>query len=90
MIRPYLSDITAYRKGHSAEMTLLTLVEHWKDAIFCQKQIVGVFSTDMSKAFDSLLPQLLRKKNGNKWLNKNAVELVESYFENGKNRVKIG
>ena len=89
-IKPYLSDsVTAYRKGNSTETTLLTLVENWKDAAD-QKQIVGVLSTDMSKAFDSLYPPLLIKKMEIYGFSKNAIDMMESYFENRKNRVKIG
>ena len=72
-IKPYLSDsITAYRKGNSTETTLLTLVENWKDEVD-QKQIVGVLSTDMSKAFDYLYPPLLLKKMEIYGFSKNTI-----------------
>ena len=45
--------MTAYRKRHSCETTLLMLIEDWKQAVD-SKQLVSVLSTDMSKAFDSL------------------------------------
>ena len=49
--------MTAYRKKHSREVTLLTLVEEWKQAVD-RKELVTVLPTDMSKAFDSLCPAL--------------------------------
>ena len=89
-IKPYLNDsITAYWKDNSAETTLLTLVENWKDAVD-QKQIVGVLSTDTSKAFDSLYPPLLIKEMEIYGFSKNAIDVMESRFENRENRVKIG
>ena len=47
--------ITAYRSQNSCETMLLRLVENWK-AEFDRKNIVGVFASDMSKAFDSVCP----------------------------------
>ena len=59
---PILSDnSTAYRKSHSCETTLIRLVEEWKMELDCGK-LVGMLSTDMSKAFDSLYSPLLIKK----------------------------
>ena len=47
------SRMTAYRKTHSCETTLVRLVEDWKKATD-QRKLVCVLSTDMSKAFDLL------------------------------------
>ena len=49
------SAITAYRKSHSRETTLASLVEQWKLARDGH-QCVAILSTDMSKTFDSLHP----------------------------------
>ena len=49
-----LSDaITAYCAKNSCETTLIRLTETWR-AELDGKKIVGVLSSDMSKAFDSL------------------------------------
>ena len=58
-----LSDccITAYRKSHSCETTLVSLVEQWKLARD-EHQYVAILSTDMSRAFDSLQPPLMLNK----------------------------
>ena len=57
-----LSDaITAYRAKNSCETTLIRLTETWR-AELESKKIVGILSSDMSRAFDSLSPQLLINK----------------------------
>ena len=53
--------MTAYRKKYSCEVTLLTLVEEWKQAVD-RKELVTALPADMSKAFDSLCPALTIKK----------------------------
>ena len=61
-IEPKLShNLTAYRKGQSCETSLIGLVERYKRAVG-NRNVVGVLSTDMSKAFDSLYPPLLINK----------------------------
>ena len=45
--------LTAYRKNNSCETALLSLTENWKLALD-EHKVVGILSTDMSKAFDSL------------------------------------
>lgn len=49
------SYLAAYRKGNSTETTLIMLIENWKAALD-KKEIFGILSTDMSKAFDSMYP----------------------------------
>ena len=50
--------LTAYRKHNICETSLIGLVEDWKFARD-NRLLVGVLSTDMSKAFDSLHPPLI-------------------------------
>ena len=50
--------LSACRKTHVCETTLIYLIEHWRLARD-NKELVGILSTDMSKAFDSLHPALL-------------------------------
>ena len=88
-IDPKLShNLTAYRKGQSRETSLIELVERWKRA-FDNRNIVGVLSTDMSKAFDSLYPPLLINKLKAYGFSNNSLALMRSYFTNRKNRVRI-
>ena len=76
-----------YRKGQSCE-TLIGLVERWKLAVD-NRNVVGVFSTDMSKAFDSLYPPLLINKLKAYGFSNNSLALMRSYFINRKNQVRI-
>ena len=89
-IEPHLSKtMTAYRKGHSCETTLIKLVEEWKKAVD-DKNMVGVLSTDMSKAFDSLHHPILLSKLEAYGFSDGAKALLRSYFLERKNRVRIG
>ena len=61
-MEPYLSNcLTVYRKQNSCETTLIKLMEDWKEALDTSN-VVGILSTDLSKAFDSLHPPLLLAK----------------------------
>ena len=55
----HLGDgLTTYRKRNSCETALIGLVEDWKLARD-NHLLVGILSTDMSKAFDCLNPPLM-------------------------------
>ena len=85
-----LSDaITAYRAQNSCETTLIRLTETWRSELD-SKKIVGVLSSDMSKAFDSLSPQLLMNKLQAYIFSDKAIQLIRSYFSGRENRVRIG
>ena len=81
--------LTAYKKHNSTETTLLRLIEDWKLA-FDKGEITAILSTDMSKAFDSMVPSLLLKKLESYGLSKGSLRLIASYFEERQNRVKLG
>lgn len=81
--------MTAYRKKHSCETTLLALIEDWKLAADT-KQLVYMLSTDMSKAFDSLSHSLTTKKLEAYGFGRRSLGLMRSFFENRQNRVKLG
>ena len=82
-------NITAYRKNHSWDTTLLQLVGEWKKEVDCGK-VIAVLSIDMNKAFDSLYSPLLVKKLEAYNFCAKALELLRSYFNQSKNRVKLG
>ena len=81
--------MTGYRKKYSCKTTILRLVENWKFEID-NRRLVGVVSTDMSQAFDSLYPLLIIKKLEANNFSENSLKLPRSYSENTMNRVKIG
>lgn len=82
------SCISAYRKKHSCETTLLRLTEDWKLAVD-SKQFIGILSTDTSKAFDSLHPSLMINKLKAYGFSEESLSLMRSYFSNRQNRVKL-
>ena len=51
---------------------------------------VGVLSTDMSKAFDTMYPTLLLAKLKAYGFSEGAVSLMRSFFEERKGRTKLG
>ena len=81
--------LTAYRKNSGCESTILRLVENWKKDLDCKK-VVGVLSSDMSKAFDSLWSPLLMKKLEACQFSEEALKLVRSYFSQEEKQGKIG
>ena len=82
-------SLTAYRKRNSCETTLVKLAEDWKTALD-EKNVVGILSTDLSKAFDSLHPPLLLAKLKAYRFADSAMNLLRSYFTERRNRVRIG
>ena len=81
--------LTAYRKSHSCETTLITPVEHWKLAKE-KRQFVAVLSTDMSKTFDSLHPPLMLSKLRAYGFEENTLNLLRFYLTDRQNRVQLG
>ena len=64
---PTLSPrLTAYRKNHSCETTLVRLTEDWKHAID-RNEFLTILSTDMSKAFD-LMSQFSHQEAQSIWV----------------------
>lgn len=82
VMTPYLLEC------HSCETTLLRLAEDWKLAMDSE-QFIGILSTDMSKAFDSLYPSLMINKLKAYDFSEESLGLMRSYFSNRQNRVKL-
>ena len=80
--------MTACRKSHSCETTLRGLIEDWKQAVD-SKQPVYVLSTDMRKAFDCLSHSQTIKKLEVYGFGSGSLDLMRSFFENSRNRVKL-
>ena len=88
-IDPMLNNnLTAYRKDQNCETSFVGLVERWEQGVD-KRSVVGVLSTDMPKAFDSLYPPLLLNKLRTYGFSNNLLTLMGSYFTNRKNRVRI-
>ena len=81
--------LSAYRKHFSCETTLIRLTEDWKHAADKGHASV-ILSTDISKAFDSLHPNLLLAKLKAYGLSDPALGLMRSYFDDRENRTRVG
>ena len=88
---PTLSPrLTANRKNHSCETTLVRLAEDWKHAID-RKELVTILSTDMSKPFKaSLCHNLVIKKLKEYGFTSQSVDLIRSFLNDRYSRVKLG
>ena len=64
-------------------------MDDWKHAL-AHNNVVGVLSSDMSKAFDSVSPSLLLCKLEAYGMSNNSLALLESYIVDRKNRVRLG
>ena len=86
----HLGDgLTASRKQNSCEPTLIGQVEDWKPARE-NRLLVGILSTDMSKAFDSLHPQLMLHILKAYGFQDRALDLLRSNLCNRSGRVRTG
>ena len=80
---------SAYRKYRSCETTLVGIVEDWKKSKG-EGMSVGILSTDMSKAFDSVHRPLLLSKLKSYDFNDGFVYMLNSYLSDRYNRVRLG
>ena len=78
-----------FRKGHSAQQSLIALLEKWRSRVD-QGMAFGALLTDLSKAFDCLPLYLLVAKLHAYGFNINAAKLIYDYLTNRKQRTKIG
>ena len=76
--------MTAYRKRHSCETTLLMLIEDWKQAVDSKKMV-----SVLSDTFDSLSHSLTVRKLEAYGFGGRSLNLMRSFFDNRLNRVKM-
>ena len=76
-----------FRKGYITQQSLLAMLEKWRSAVD-NKKTFGVLLTELSKAFDCLLHELLAKLHAYGF-SIPALRLVYSYLKNRKQRTKI-
>ena len=88
-VNTFLSKfISAYRKSYSKNHVLIRLIENWKKSPD-EKRFVGAVLMDLSKAFDSILHDLLIAKMYAYRFSINAVTFFYSYLKGRKQNVKI-
>jgi hypothetical protein len=81
--------LSAYRKRHSCQNSLLYMTDAWREALD-SNMYVGAVLMDLSKAFDCLPPDLFISKLYAYSVSSPACKLMASYLSRRKQRVKIG
>ena len=77
-----------FRKGHSAQHSLIVLLEKWKESVD-QGHVFGALLTDLSKAFDCFPDDLLIAKLNAYGFDNNAVRFVYDCLTSCKQKTKI-
>ena len=77
-----------FRKGFNAQHCLLAMLEKWKKAIDTKK-VFGALLTDPSKASDCLPPDLIIAKLNAYGFCLPALDLIQNYLANRKQRTEI-
>ena len=80
--------ISAQRKSYSSDHVLIRLIENWKESLD-EKKIVGAVLKDLSKAFDSILHDILIAKIYAYGFSINAVTFFYSYLNRRNQNVRI-
>ena len=77
-----------FRKGHSAQHSLIVLLEKWKESVD-QGHLFRALLTALAKAFDCLLYNLLIVKLNKHGFDNKAVKFVYDYLTSHKQRTKM-
>ena len=77
-----------FRKGFSAQHCLITMLEKWRTSVD-NKLIAGILLTDLSKAFDCLIHDLLIAKLHAYGFDYKSLLLIHNYLSNRNQRVKV-
>ena len=80
--------LTGFRKGHSAQHSLLIMIEKWKRALD-ENMKVGAIFMDLSKASDTLNHRLLLAKLKAYGLQPTALKQMENYLIGRFQRTKV-
>ena len=81
-------DHFGFRQGYSSQQRLMVLIEKWKKSLDKGGKC-GALLTDLSKAFDCLLHDLLIAKLHAHGFEIDSLRLIYSYLVGRKQRVKI-
>lgn len=77
-----------FRKGLSAQHCLLLMIEKWKKSVD-KGYAFGAMLTDLSKAFDCIVHDLLIAKLHAYGFDNSSLNFIHNYLTNRKQRVKI-
>ena len=77
-----------FRKGFNSQHCLATMLEKWRESID-RRGCFGALLTDLSKAFDLVLHDLLVEKLHAYGVDMKSLRFLYSYLNDRKQRVKI-
>ena len=77
-----------FRKGFNAQHCLIVMLEKWRTCVD-KRGKAGVLLSDLSKAFDCLIHDLLIAKLHAYGFDNNSLKLIYSYLTNRQQRVNI-
>ena len=77
-----------YRKGHSTEQCLISMIELWRKALD-NKHNAGAVFTDLSKAFDCLNHNLVTAKLEAYVFHISALSFIYNYLKERKQRTNV-
>ena len=92
-IYEYLNKILSkwqcgFRQGYSEQHCLLVIIEKWKQCLD-NGRVCGALLTDLSKAFDCILNDLLIAKLAAYGFDYDSLETLQSFLLNKKRRTKV-
>ena len=92
-IYEYLNKILSkcqcsFRQGYSGQHCLIIMVEKWRQCLD-NGGVGGALLTDLSKAFDCILHDLLIAKLAGYGFDYNSLQMLQSYLSSRKKRTKI-
>ena len=80
--------LTGFRKNHSTQLCLMSMLEMWKNTLDKGGFVSGVFM-DFSKAFDTLKHNLLIAKIGAYGFERDSLSFMKSYLNDRQQRVRV-
>ena len=84
----FCNNVFAYRDFHGCDIAILSLTEQFKKELDNHK-VISLVSMDLSKAFDTLLHDLLVKKLEDYGGNSKVINLVTNYLSDRQQRVRL-
>ena len=72
--------LCGYRKGYNAQYALTAMIEKWKKSLDKNVGMAGAIFMDLSKAFDTINPELLIAKLGAYGFEESALAIILNYL----------
>ena len=80
--------LTGFRKNHSTQHCLMSMLEMWKNTLDKGGYVSAIFM-DLSKAFDTLNHNLLIAKLGAYGFERDSLSFMKSYLKDRQQQVRV-